>query len=337
MKNRILAPFTDISFWIDVCAMYLISSIMSFLGVPWYLTAIFALITAIVVFILVLRKKNSIKEVEVLEKQMRAVIKKAKSNGDNTFIYDALEKELLPAIRKELPRKLYKYYQLSDDVTGNKRRFDSIRNNTIWESTCFEFNDPFECQYLYLNENDLLEMGIPNHKDAKKLWDSIMGQIQQRITTICFTQNPNDMPMWAHYANEHKGFCVEYLNTFNVLIPESNGSGAFETLVSPLIAAPEEGSADTFISMGTFASAEEAEYLRKYIKTKFARAMLGVKKVTQHNPKATWEYVPMQDFTASSDINWNLSISEIDNQLYTKYGLTEDEIAFVETMVKEME
>ena len=128
-----------------------------------------------------------------------------------------------------------------------------------------------------------------------------------------------------------------YLNTFNVLIPESNGSGAFETLVSPLIAAPGEGSADTFISMGTFATADEAECLRKYIKTKFARAMLGVKKVTQHNPKATWEYVPMQDFTISSDINWNQAISQIDNQLYAKYGLTEDEIAFIETMVKEMQ
>lgn len=128
-----------------------------------------------------------------------------------------------------------------------------------------------------------------------------------------------------------------YLNTFNVLIPESNGSGAFETLVSPLIATPGEGSADTFISMGTFATADEAECLRKYIKTKFARAMLGVKKVTQHNPKATWEYVPMQDFTLSSDINWNQSISEIDNQLYTKYSLTEEEITFIETMVKEME
>ena len=210
MKNKILAPFTNISFWIDVCAMYLISSVMSFFGVPWYLTAIFALVAAIVGFILIFRKKNSIKEVEVLEKRIRAVIKKAKRNSNSIFIYDAFEKELLPAIRKELPRKLYKYYKLSDDVIGNKRRFDSTRNNTIWASTCFEFNDPFECQYLYLNKNDLLEMGIPNPKNAKKIWDSIMGQIQQRITTICFTQNPNDMPMWAHYANEHKGFCVEY-------------------------------------------------------------------------------------------------------------------------------
>ena len=127
-----------------------------------------------------------------------------------------------------------------------------------------------------------------------------------------------------------------YLDTFNVMIPESNGSGAFETLVAPLIAPPGEGSADTFISMGMFATESEAECLRKYIKTKFARALLGVKKVTQHNPKATWEYVPMQDFSEVSNIDWNKTISEIDVQLYAKYNLTENEIAFIETKVKEM-
>ncbi len=128
-----------------------------------------------------------------------------------------------------------------------------------------------------------------------------------------------------------------YLDTFNVMIPESNGSGAFETLVAPLIAAPGEGSADTFISMGMFATEVEAECLRKYIKTKFARALLGVKKVTQHNPKATWEYVPMQDFTAASDIDWSKTICEIDAQLYAKYNLAAEEIAFIESKVKEME
>ena len=116
-----------------------------------------------------------------------------------------------------------------------------------------------------------------------------------------------------------------YLDTFNVMIPESNGSGAFETLVAPVLAAPGEGLSDTFISMGMFATQEKAEHLRKYIKTKFARALLGVKKVTQHNPKATWEYVPMQDFTDASDIDWTSAICEIDAFLYRKYALTEEE------------
>lgn len=64
--------------------------------------------------------------------------------------------------------------------------------------------------------------------------------------------------------------------------------------------------------------------------------MLGTLKVTQHNPKNTWKNVPLQDFTNKSDIDWSKSISEIDQQLYKKYGLDKKEIDFIETHVKEM-
>lgn len=75
----------------------------------------------------------------------------------------------------------------------------------------------------------------------------------------------------------------------------------------------------------------------KYIKSKFARAMLGTLKVTQDNKKRTWVNVPLQDFTKHSDIDWSKSIYEIDQQLYKKYGLDEQEIEFIETKVKEMD
>ena len=64
--------------------------------------------------------------------------------------------------------------------------------------------------------------------------------------------------------------------------------------------------------------------------------MLGTLKVTQDNNKGTWKNVPLQDFTKNSDIYWSRSISEIDQQLYDKYGLDEDEINFIETKVREM-
>jgi hypothetical protein len=193
---------------------------MVLFGVPWYLTAIFALIAAVVVSALFLRKNSRAKEINILQKKIRKIMRKAKKKGDAFFIYETLENELLPAIRNELPRRIYKYYRLSDDTKSNERRLEAIKNNTIWASTYSEFNDPFECQYFYLNESDLLEMGIPNPENAKKLWDSIMEQIRKRITIMCFTQNPNDMPMWAHYANEHKGFCVEYeVEKYNNLYP----------------------------------------------------------------------------------------------------------------------
>ena len=64
--------------------------------------------------------------------------------------------------------------------------------------------------------------------------------------------------------------------------------------------------------------------------------MLGVLKITQHNTREKWQYVPLQDFSSSSDIDWSQSVAEIDRQLYAKYGLSVEEIAFIESHVKEM-
>ncbi len=123
---------------------------------------------------------------------------------------------------------------------------------------------------------------------------------------------------------------------YKVLLPESNGSGAFETLSGPIVEEPKVGHTQTFISMGGFRNRSEAENLLRYLKTKFCRALLGTLKTTQHNSKATWINVPLQDFTPSSDIDWSKSIAEIDEQLFDKYGLDEAEREFIRTKVKEM-
>lgn len=122
-----------------------------------------------------------------------------------------------------------------------------------------------------------------------------------------------------------------------VAIPASNGSGVLgEILSSPLILMPNEAATQTFLTIGSFAARSEAEACLKYVRTKFARTLLGVLKITQHNPARVWEYVPSQDFTNTSDINWSTSVPEIDQQLYSKYSLSADEIAFIETHVKPM-
>ena len=134
----------------------------------------------------------------------------------------------------------------------------------------------------------------------------------------------------------------EYLDFYNIFVPEANGTGAIGEVLStpvigvPVIGVPVIGHTDTFLSIGKFASAEEASACLKYVKSKFARCMLGTLKATQHNPKDTWANVPMQDFTADSDIDWSKSVEEIDAQLYAKYHLSDDEIAFIETMIKLM-
>lgn len=137
--------------------------------------------------------------------------------------------------------------------------------------------------------------------------------------------------MTARYPNNNN------INKYKLLFSEANNSGVFgETLSQLVILGPMESATPTFISIGKFNTKSEAENLMKYIKTKLVRALLGIIKKTQHTAPPNWAYVPLQDFTDNSDIDWSKSIAEIDQQLYKKYKLTDEEINFIETKVKEM-
>lgn len=130
---------------------------------------------------------------------------------------------------------------------------------------------------------------------------------------------------------------VSNLDSYKVFYAKATGTGAFgEILPNAIIGEPADGATVTYFSMGQFDTEEEAKNCVQYTKTKFARALLGVLKVTQDNTPGKWAYVPLQDFTASSDIDWSKSIPEIDRQLYAKYGLTAAEVDFIESHVKEM-
>lgn len=138
--------------------------------------------------------------------------------------------------------------------------------------------------------------------------------------------------MQARYPNDNN------IENWKVFIPESNGSGSFgEALSTPEIGEPSDSSTPTFISIGNFKTKEEANNASKYIKTKLVRCLLSILKITQHNPKSNWSYIPIQDFSNKSDIDWSITISEIDQQLYKKYGLSKDEIYFIEEKVQYMD
>lgn len=132
-------------------------------------------------------------------------------------------------------------------------------------------------------------------------------------------------------------------DSYKVFIPKANGTGAIGEVLStpivgePIVGEPIVGSTTTFLSVGKFNTQDEAENCMKYIKTKFARAMLGTLKVTQDNPRETWLNVPLQDFSSNSDIDWGKDIPEIDKQLYAKYKLSSEEIDFIEKNVRVME
>ena len=134
------------------------------------------------------------------------------------------------------------------------------------------------------------------------------------------------------YINE-----VENLDSYKVFIPRAFGTGEFgEKTPEVVYGNPGDGSTETFMSIGKFDNEQASNHAAKYIKTKFARTLLGVLKKTQDNTVGKWDFVPLQDFSNTSDIDWTQPIPGIDKQLYRKYGLTDEEIEFIESHVKEM-
>ena len=127
------------------------------------------------------------------------------------------------------------------------------------------------------------------------------------------------------------------LNCYKVLIAKAASAGDFGAKLSDtIIAHPNESCTSTFYGIGYFQTLLEAQNCSKYIKTKLFRALLGLLKTTRDNPAPVFAFIPLQDFSDKSDIDWSQTIKEIDCQLYKKYNLSEEEIEFIETNVKEM-
>ncbi len=126
----------------------------------------------------------------------------------------------------------------------------------------------------------------------------------------------------------------ENLTKYKVMIPASNRSETVEDTLSQFeIGAPNVGHTETFLSVGSFDNIREAENCRNYLKTQFCQAMHRISQETTENTRDTWQYVPWEDFGEDSDINWNVPIWQIDTQLFEKYGLTDEEIAFIKSPV----
>ena len=104
----------------------------------------------------------------------------------------------------------------------------------------------------------------------------------------------------------------------------------------PEIGVPGMGNTESFISIGKCDSEYEVHALYKYVATRFVRALLGALKTTQDITPEKWKYVPQQDFSEHSDIDWNLSVDEIDALLCKKYKLSAAEREFIHDKVKPM-
>ncbi|MBK8926945.1 MAG: Eco57I restriction-modification methylase domain-containing protein [Crocinitomicaceae bacterium] len=132
----------------------------------------------------------------------------------------------------------------------------------------------------------------------------------------------------------------DWIDVWKVYVPESNNIGTElnDDNQNSIVGEPKTICTETYLVVGAELSLNKisSKNLSNYLRTRFARFMHSLAKISQHGTSTTYQFVPLQNFTSKSDIDWSKSIEEIDKQLYKKYRLTKEEISFIESMIKPM-
>jgi len=260
--------------------------------------------------------------------------------------------KIFNAIKKFIPdenlRKITSHFDSNSEINLPSIMFGGRSD--------FKFNDVFLKNYPNSKKDRLLQIQM-KHPEVRKLGPNEENELKsstfESLPYVFKDKKPNNPSDYYRILGlyngkrawrwiEKKYMTPRYpqrnnIEKWKVFISESNGSGSFgEALSAPTIGEPSDSATPTFISFGAFDTEIEASNASKYIKTKFLRSLLGVLKITQHNPQSNWSYIPIQNFTTKSDIDWLKPIVEIDKQLYKKYKLNKEEVDFIETHVKPM-
>lgn len=140
------------------------------------------------------------------------------------------------------------------------------------------------------------------------------------------------------YANKHIGYVFpkditdsnKLIGKHKVFISSAYNAGdtyPHQIINKPFYGEPDSCCTETYIAIGPFSSKQEADNVISYMKCRFFRFLVLLLKISQHAAQKVYSLVPVQDFSES----WT------DEKLYAKYGLTDEEIAFIESMIRPME
>lgn len=152
-----------------------------------------------------------------------------------------------------------------------------------------------------------------------------------------------DRVEYARISDITKG--KEILPKFNIILntisPDGGGeltgnSNQYYVIAKPKILKPNQACTLTYIVLCSVETEHEANNCIKYIKTKLVRTLIQCLIGSAYMAARTFQLVPLQDFTSNSDIDWSQSVADIDKQLYKKYGLTQEEIDYIESTIKPM-
>lgn len=132
----------------------------------------------------------------------------------------------------------------------------------------------------------------------------------------------------------------EWVDVWKVFTPRANNIGTElnDDNLNTFVGTPKTICTESYLVIGAGLGLDEvsSNNLSKYLTTKFARYLHSLAKGSQDATSRTFRFVPIQDFSDESDIDWSVSIQEVDKQLFEKYGLSDDEINHIESRIKSM-
>lgn len=247
-------------------------------------------------------------------------------------------------------------YFLSDNKYEGKVNFKTISDGKEFDSNRNLFEDDLDIVLADYNVYSILSK-VRSHKfesymDIVGEWNSYGVVGQAKFLNPITTEEIFNNAIRVQCAYEKNRY-IKYddipkkkdsITKWKVFTSKGNGGAgtlqdgkAVSIIGKSFVAEPNSICTDSLIPIGCFDSEKEANNVKKYMSTKFLRFMVGILKVSQNIYRNVYRFVPIQDFTNSSDIDWSKDIHEIDLQLYKKYNLTDDEIKYIEDKIKEME
>ena len=132
--------------------------------------------------------------------------KNAPTDIPREFVMNVVFEMLYPITRLYIPDTLYKFYSLNDDRELNEKKFNTLQNKQIFMSNIKDFNDPFDGKAFFYDSKQLADIKRLEHVGGKIIDDFTAFNRGSALTE----NNTSCMPMWAHYSNNHQGFCVAY-------------------------------------------------------------------------------------------------------------------------------
>ncbi len=173
------------------------------------------------------------------------------------------------------------------------------------------------------DSNDRFDKVTTKEKDDKHKVKILCAYEEIRwIESAQITRNKSLVKKWKVFTSKMNGGAGNLFDDKKVAI-----------LGRSFIGEPNSICSGALIAIGSFEKKTEAVNLQKYMKTTFLRFLVGMLKSSQALYQNVYQYVPLQDFTNHSDIDWSKSISNIDKQLFKKYELAEEEISFIKEKI----